>query len=152
MRNYDFSPFGRHSVGFDHLLDLINQTAKTEADDSYPPYDIIRTGPDSFRVSMALAGFDPSDLSVTAERNVLIVAGRQTENGDKDYLYRGIAGRAFERKFSLGDYVEVESAATDNGMLHIDLVRRVPDAMKPRTISIGTGLAGKASTRDRKVA
>ena len=138
MRTYDFAPLGRYSIGFDHLFDLINQTARNEANDGFPPYNILRTGSDTFRISIAVAGFGREDLSITSEQNLLTVSGRlQKDDQQREYLYKGIAGRGFERKFNLGDYVEVENASTDNGLLHIDLIRRVPEAMKPRTIDIG---------------
>ena len=136
MRTYDFAPLGRYTVGFDNLFDLINQTARNEGNDRYPPYNILRTGQDSFRISVAVAGFAPSDLSITAEQNLLTLSGRQAEEEEKEYLFRGIAGGNFERKFNLGEYVEVDNAAIDNGLLHIDLVRRIPDAVKPRKIAI----------------
>ena len=154
MRTYDFAPLGRYTVGFDNLFDLINQTARNEGNDSYPPYNILRAGQDSFRISVAVAGFAPADLSVTAEQNLVTVAGRQPELDEKEYLFRGIAGRSFERKFNLGEYIEVENAAIDNGMLHIDLVRRISDAMKPRQIAIETGTPapGLPSAGGRKAA
>ena len=154
MRTYDFAPLGRYTVGFDHLFDLINQTARHDSNDSFPPYNILKTGPDRFRISLAVAGFADRDLELTAEPNLLTVTGRQSERDDKDFLFRGIAARSFERKFNLGDYVEVEGAVTDNGMLHIDLIRRMPDAMRPRTIPINkSGSESRAlETSGRKAA
>jgi molecular chaperone IbpA len=108
----------------------------------YPPYDIIRTGEDTFRISLAVAGFDPSDITVTEQQNILTVAGRRSEGkvaSDDQYLYRGISGRPFERRFTLSDYVVVKGATFDNGLLQIDLVRELSDAMKPRRIEIETG-------------
>ena len=148
MRTYDFAPLGRHSVGFDHLFDLINQSASNESNDNFPPYNIVKTGQDNFRISLAVAGFAPEDLSITAEQSVLTVAGRRrTDGGEQpDYLFRGIANRNFEQRYTLGDYVEVDNATIDNGLLHIDLVRRVPEAMKPRKIEIGSAAASPRIT------
>jgi molecular chaperone IbpA len=134
MRTYDFSPLSRSTVGFDRLFDLINDLPHVQ--DSYPPYDIARTGEESYRISIALAGFTPEQVTVTAHQNRLIVTGSKRDNGKQDYIYQSIATRAFERHFSLADFVEVEGATFENGLLHIDLVRRVPEAMKPRRIQI----------------
>jgi molecular chaperone IbpA len=140
MRTYDFSPLWRSTVGFDRLFDLINNEIPN-VQDTYPPYDIVRTGEESYRITLALAGFTPEQVTVTAHQNRLTVTGTRAENGNgkQDYIYQSIATRAFERKFSLADHVEVESATFDSGLLHIDLVRRVPEAMKPRRIEIGVG-------------
>ena len=136
MRNYDFSPLWRSSIGFDRLFDLINNTQENQ--DGYPPYDIARTGDDTFRISLAVAGFSPEDITITAQQNLLVVGGRKAE-ADADYLYRGISARPFERRFSLADHVEVESASCDNGLLQIDLARKIPEAMKPRRVQINRG-------------
>lgn len=137
MRNIDFDPFWRTSIGFDRLFALIDQL---EPEDRTPPYDIVRTGEDAYRVSLALAGFAPDSIGVTQHQNVLTVAARpHGQTGKAEYLYRGIAGRAFEKRFNLADHVEVEGATFDNGLLHIDLVRRVPEAMKPRRIAVNVG-------------
>ena len=136
MRNIDFDPFWRSSIGFDRLFAMIDETL--EPDDRYPPYNILRTGEEAYRVSLAVAGFAPGQISVTQHQNVLTVAARPSEKDDRaEYLYRGIAGRAFEKRFNLADYVEVEGASFEDGLLHIDLVRRVPEAMKPRRIEVG---------------
>ncbi|WP_448955000.1 Hsp20 family protein [Labrys neptuniae] len=137
MRTYDFTPFARSAIGFDRLFDLLNAGSK-EAGEGYPPYDIIRTGDDGFRISLAVAGFKASDITVTTQRNLLTVAGRkaQAKNG-LNYIYHGISAAPFERRFNLADYVEVDSARLENGLLQIDLVRRIPEAMKPRRIEIG---------------
>jgi molecular chaperone IbpA len=138
MRNIDFDPFWRNSIGFDRLFSLMDDALRFEPEDRYPPYNIVRTGEESYRVSLAVAGFAPDQIGVTQHQNVLIVAARPAEKDDKaEYLYRGIAGRGFERRFNLADYVEVEGASFENGLLHIDLVRRVPEAMKPRRIEVG---------------
>ena len=148
MRNYDFSPLWRSTVGFDRLFELINNEIPN-VQDTYPPYDIVRTGEETYRVSLALAGFPPEQITVTAQQNRLTVTGTKGENGHgkQDYIYQSIAARPFERNFSLADHVEVEGATFDNGLLHIDLVRRVPEAMKSRRIEIG---AGPATVKDNK--
>ncbi len=138
MRNIDFDPFWRNSIGFDRLFSLMDDALRFEPEDRYPPYNIARTGEESYRVSLAVAGFAPDQIGVTQHQNVLIVAARPAEKDDKaEYLYRSIAGRGFERRFNLADYVEVEGASFENGLLHIELVRRVPEAMKPRRIEVG---------------
>jgi molecular chaperone IbpA len=153
MRNYDFSPLWRSTVGFDRLFDLINSEVP-HIQDTYPPYDIVRTGPESYRISIALAGFAPEQITITAQQNRLTVAGRRRDDdAKKDFIYQSVATRPFERHFSLADYVEVERATFENGLLQIDFVRRVPDAMKPRRIQItgpsvrvddATAIAGSA--------
>jgi molecular chaperone IbpA len=147
MRNYDFSPLWRSSVGFDRLFDLINNARQVETQDNFPPYDIVRTGEDTYRISLAVAGFAPDDIAVTAQQNMLTVTGRKSDGGELDYLYQGIAARPFERQFSLADYVEVERAWSDNGLLQIDLVRRVPEAMKVRRIEINAGHSGNKADK-----
>ena len=136
MRNFDPTPLWRSTVGFDRLLDLIDQSAHWTSDDNYPPYNIARTGDDHYQIVLALAGFTPEDVTITAEQNVLTVEGRKAESGDHQYLHRGIAWRPFRRVFSLADYVQVKGAAFDGGLLEINLVRELPEAMKPRRISI----------------
>jgi molecular chaperone IbpA len=138
MRTSDFTPFWRSSIGFDRLFDLMT-SAQLPDNDGYPPYDILRLGDDAYRISLALAGFSKEDITITAQQNLLTVAGRRTQNDEREYLYQGIAARPFERQFSLADYVEVAGAVFEQGLLQIDLVRRVPEAMKPRRIEIGYG-------------
>lgn len=135
MRNYDFSPLWRSTVGFDRLFDLINNEVP-RIQDTYPPYDIVRTGPESFRISVALAGFTPEQITITAQQNRLTITGQKGDDSRHDYIYQSIATRPFERHFSLADYVEVARATYEYGLLQIDLVRRVPEAMKPRRIEI----------------
>jgi molecular chaperone IbpA len=135
MRNYDFTPLWRSSIGFDRLFDLIN-TQIPDDQDGYPPYDIVRTGEDTYRISLAIAGFSPDDVSITAQQNLLTVSGRKTENPKHEYIYQGVSARPFERRFSLADYVEVAGASYENGLLQIDLARRLPEAMKLRRIEI----------------
>lgn len=139
MRTIDFTPFSRSTIGFDHLFELLNNQV-SENPDNYPPYDIVRTGEDTFRISLALAGFAPSDINITAQQNLLVVSGRKAETEKADYLYQGISARAFERRFNLADYVEVEDARFENGLLQLNLARKVPDAMKPRRIEINAAI------------
>ena len=142
MRTFDPTPLWRSTVGFDRLFDLIDSSLREAGDDNYPPYNIERTGDDTYHVvSLALAGFAPDEVTVTAEQNMLTVEGRKDDQGDHQYLYQGISGRPFRRQFSLADYVQVKGATFKNGLLRIDLVREVPQAMKPRRIAIKSGNA-----------
>jgi molecular chaperone IbpA len=141
MRQFDFSPLYRSTVGFDRLFGMLDQISQPEAGTSYPPYNIERTGPDAYRISMAVAGFSDQEISIEAHRNVLTVKGDRNEADKEDgveLLYRGIASRTFERRFQLADHVEVNGAALKNGLLHIDLKRNVPEEMKPRKIEIAS--------------
>ena len=150
MRGYDFSPFARSAIGFEHLFDMLNDRESVN-NDSYPPYDIVRTGEDSFRIDLALAGFSPGDINITTEENQLTVAGKKSENNSTDYVYQGISARAFERRFNLADYIEVSGANFENGLLQISLERRVPDKMKRRRIEIGnvTQLSDRQKETDK---
>ena len=139
MRTYEFSPLWRSTVGFDRMFDLINNEVPN-VQDTYPPYDIERTGDESYRISVALAGFAPEHVTVTSQQNRLTVTGKRNDDGTRNYIFHGISTRGFERHFGLADYVEVEGATFDNGLLHVDLARWVPEAMKPRRIEIGTSL------------
>jgi len=142
MRNLNLDPFWRTSIGFDRLFDLVDQSLRVEQEDQYPPCNIVRTGDNSYRISLAVAGFKSDQVSVTVDQNVLIVSGRAEQKQDNgEYLYRGIAGRSFDRRFNLADYVEVKNASLDDGLLQIDLVRELPEAMKPRRIEINSGKA-----------
>ncbi|RYG56856.1 Hsp20 family protein [bacterium] len=136
MRNsFDFAPLWRSTVGFDHLANLVDAHLRQTTDDAYPPYNIERTGEDSYRIMLAVAGFGPDDVSVTAEQNTLTIEGKKQPN-EREFLYQGIANRAFKRVYSLADYVQVKNATLSDGMLTIDLAREVPEAMKPRRIAI----------------
>ena len=153
MTRFDLSPLFRTSVGFDRMARLFDSIANEQAP-SYPPYNIERTDEDAYRISMAVAGFGEDDLEVTVEDNQLIVAGRIKENDEdngKRYLHRGIAERAFERRFGLADHIQVAGGKLENGLLHVDLVREVPEEMKPRQIKIGTA-ANKANEIEGKAA
>lgn len=142
MRNLNFDPFWRTSIGFDRLFDLMDESLRFEPEDHYPPCNIVRTGEDTYRISLAVAGFKPDQLNVTVSQNTLIVTGNANEKqGEGEYLYKGIAGRSFERRFNLADYVEVKGASVDEGLLQIDLKRELPEAMKPRRIDIKAGKA-----------
>jgi molecular chaperone IbpA len=145
MRTFDPTPLWRSTVGFDRLFDLIDSSLREAGDDNYPPYNIERTDEDTYRVSLALAGFAPDEVTVTAEQNMLTVEGRKDDQGDHQYLYQGISGRPFRRQFSLADYVQVKGATFNDGLLRIDLVREVPEAMKPRRIAIKSGNAAAES-------
>ena len=133
---FDPTPLWRSTVGFDRLFNLIDETARWSGEDNYPPCNIERTGEDQYQISLALAGFAPEDVTVTAEQNVLTVEGRKAEKEQHQYLYQGISARPFKRVFNLADYVEVKGAAFEGGLLKIALVREVPEAMKPRRIAI----------------
>ena len=138
MTGFDFAPLFRTAIGFDRLANLVD-SATAEAS-SYPPYNIEKTGEDSYRLTMAVAGFRPEDLEVVAKDNTLVISGRvQNDAPRAEILYRGIAGRAFERRFVLADHIVVEGAHLENGLLHVGLNRVVPEALKPRRIPIGSG-------------
>ena len=138
MRHVDFSPLYRSTVGFDRLFTMLDSLAQPDNGQSYPPYNIERTAEDAYRISMAVAGFSDSDISIEAHRNVLTIKGEKSDeqNEGVEYLHRGIASRAFERRFQLADHVEVNGAELKNGLLHIDLKRNIPEEMKPRRIAI----------------
>jgi molecular chaperone IbpA len=135
MRTTDFAPLWRSTIGFDRLFDLA-ASAQRMSEDNYPPYNIERLDKDRYAISLALAGFAPDEIAITAEQNVLTVEGGKTEKPERTFLYRGISNRPFKRQFSLADYVQVGGATFDNGLLRIELVREVPEAMRPRRITI----------------
>ncbi|HYH37001.1 MAG TPA: Hsp20 family protein [Azospirillum sp.] len=136
MGTIDFAPLFRSTVGFDRLFDLLDGAMRYDPVDSYPPYNIEKTGEDSYRITMAVAGFGPEDLTVTAQPNLLVVAARKATQDNTQYLHHGLATRAFERRFNLADYVQVKGASLENGLLSVDLVRELPEAMKPRRVAI----------------
>jgi len=135
----DFSPLYRSSIGFDRVFNLLNNSQRLQAIDTWPPYDIVRSCEDEYRIVMAVAGFGEGDLDITQERNVLVVKGGKAEDLQGEYLHCGIAGRGFERRFELADHVRVEDATLKNGLLTVSLRREIPEAMKPRKIAIGSG-------------
>ena len=136
--NFDFAPYRRSTIGFDRLFNLLE--AGSRDDDGYPPFDIVKDGDDSYRITLAVAGFRPDDIEVVAQQNQLTVTGKRAEDDNKgEYLHRGIAARAFERRFQLADFIEAGNARFENGLLSIALKRVVPEAMKPRKIEIGGG-------------
>ncbi len=141
MRSYDFSPLYRATVGFDRIADLMDRALSADvAQSAYPPYNIEKTAENGYRISIAVAGFSADELSVEVKEGALTVAARKAAaEAPKTYLHRGIATRAFERRFALADHVRVAAASHADGMLHIDLVREVPEALKPRRIEIGRG-------------
>jgi molecular chaperone IbpA len=140
MRTFDLSPLFRASVGFDSLARVFDAATRDDSQFSYPPYNIVKAGEDAYRITFALAGFGEKDLDVQVENNTLTVRGKVGQEQDNaSFLYRGIAGRSFERKFQLADHIQVSGARMENGMLHIELKREVPEALKPRKIAIGAG-------------
>ena len=146
---YDFAPLFRTAIGFDRLARLVDSAAEAASVPAYPPYNIEKTGDDSYRLTMAVAGFGEDDLELTVRDNTLLVAGRVNgAEGKSELLYRGIAGRAFERRFALADHIVVEGADLRNGLLHVTLRRVVPEALKPRRITIGAGKQPTAIAND----
>src|ERR1700756_4655176 len=144
MRAYDLTPFYRSTVGFDRLFSLLDQVT-SDGSPGYPPYNIERTGENAYRISVAVSGFAKEELSIVAKENTLTIKGEKVANENSqnkaEVLYRGIAARAFERVFQLADYVVVKNASLEHGLLHVDLVREIPEAKKPRAIPISTGAA-----------
>jgi molecular chaperone IbpA len=148
MRTFDLSPLFRASVGFDNLTRVLDSvTRMDDAHFAYPPYNIVKSDADNYRITFAVAGFGPEEIDVQVENNTLTVKGRPVqEQTEAVYLHRGIAGRAFERRFELADHIQVTNARLENGLLHIELKREVPEALKPRKIQIATGAGGKPQT------
>jgi molecular chaperone IbpA len=137
---FDFSPFRRSTVGFDRLFDMLENSSLGQAQENYPPFDLIKLGDNDYRIELAVAGFKPDELDITAQQNVLLVSGRKKDETDEkgnNYIYRGIATRSFERRFALADHIQVKGADMKDGLLSIELVREIPEAMKPKKISIG---------------
>jgi molecular chaperone IbpA len=151
MRTFDPTPFWRSTVGFDRLFDMLDQTAQYQANDTYPPYNIERADDDHYRITLALAGFSPDEITITAEQNVLTVEGSKAQKPETEYLYQGISARPFRRVFNLAEYVQVKNAAFENGLLRVDLEREIPEAMKPRRIAINGGTA-KPTIEQKKAA
>lgn len=137
---FDFAPFRRSSVGFDRLFDMLENSGSGNGAENYPPFDLIRSGENEYRIDLAVAGFKPEEIDITAQQNVLIVTGGKSDEPESkgaDYVYRGIATRSFERRFALADHIQVRGADLKDGLLSIDLVCEIPEAMKPKKIDIG---------------
>lgn len=156
MRRFDFSPLYRQSIGFEHLANLMEQLATTEGENGFPPYNIERLGENEYRITMAVAGFTNTDLNIEVKEGTLTVRGeKSSELTDKEFLHRGIAARNFERRFRLAEYVEVSGATLEHGLLHVDLKREIPEAMKARTIAItqsGKNGAPRVEGESKKIA
>jgi molecular chaperone IbpA len=138
--SFDFAPYRRSAVGFDRLFDMLENNSFGAAQENYPPFDLIKTGENDYRIELAVAGFKPDEIDITSQQNQLIVSGRKNEESEEkgsDYVYRGIANRSFERRFALADHIQVKGADLKDGLLAIELVREIPEAMKPKKISIG---------------
>jgi molecular chaperone IbpA len=147
---FDFAPYRRSTVGFDRLFDMLENSNTGQTQENYPPFDLIKLGDNEYRIELAVAGFKPGEIDITAQQNVLIVSGKkaeESENRGQDYIYRGIATRSFERRFALADHIQVRGADLKDGLLAVELVREIPEAMKPRKISIG----GSALASDQTV-
>ena len=144
MRHIEFAPFYRSAIGFDRLFNMLDQATGFDNESSYPPYNIERTGENAYRITLAVAGFTPEELKLEVKEHTLTISGEKAaETGETTYLHRGIAARAFERRYQLADHVDVTGANFDNGLLHVDLVRNIPESKKPRAIAISTGDSAK---------
>ena len=153
MRTLDLAPLWRSSIGFDRFFDLVEDSARWNSETSYPPYNIEKTGDDRYAISLAVAGFSPEEMTITAEQNTLTVEGSKAVKDSEQMLYQGISARSFRRTFSLADHVQVQGAAFENGLLKIELVREIPEAMKPRRIAIGkSGINDNKQIEQKKVA
>jgi molecular chaperone IbpA len=150
MRTFDFAPYRRSTVGFDHLFDLLESSMRSGAADNYPPVNIERLGEDQYRITLAVAGFSREDLDIVAQQNMLTISGRKADEPEqsRQYLHQGIGARSFERRFELADFVRVQSADLKDGLLMIDLVREIPDAMRPRRVEIGGNVHQLESDRN----
>jgi molecular chaperone IbpA len=151
MRTYDFAPLWRSTIGFDRLFDLV-ESAQRAGEDNYPPCNIERLSEDRYQISLAVAGFSSDEISVTAEQNVVTIEGSKADRTEREYLYRGISARPFKRQFSLADYIQVKSAAFENGLLTIELFKEIPEAMKPRRVTIKGASADNVRQLDAKAA
>ena len=137
---FDFAPFRRSTVGFDRLFDMLENGGVGNGGENYPPFDLRKTGENDYQIDLAVAGFKPEEIDITAQQNVLVVSGRKRDESEEkgsDYIYRGIATRSFERRFALADHIQVKGADLKDGLLSIELIREIPEAMKPRKIDIG---------------
>ncbi len=149
MRTTDFSPLYRSAIGFDRMASMLDNLSRTEqTQGGYPPYNVELIDDNEYRITMALAGFSAEELNIQSEQNTLVISGTKDEGGaERTFLHQGIAARNFERRFQLADHVKVDGARMENGLLHVDLVREIPEAMKPRTIQISTGSVENAKTQ-----
>ena len=159
MNRFDFTPYRRSTVGFDRLFDLLENNARAQQSENYPPFNIERNGDDHYRITLAVAGFKDDEIEITAQQNLLLVTGNKNvdENEGKQFLHMGIANRSFERRFELADFVRVDNAALADGLLEIDLVREIPEAMRPQKIAINqadnvTKIAHKPKKKEDKAA
>jgi molecular chaperone IbpA len=154
MRTFDLSPLFRSTVGFDNLARMLDTASRVDEQAvSYPPYNIEKLGEENYRITMAVAGFAESDITITAQNNTLVITGNSRKDEPAtQYLHRGIAGRSFERRFELADYIRPANASLVNGLLHVELVREIPEAMKPRQIAIGTKTAAPAQVLENTAA
>jgi molecular chaperone IbpA len=141
---FDFTPFRRSAVGFDRLFDMLESSAAGANGENYPPFDLIKVDDNRYRIEIAVAGFRPDEIEITSHQNVLIIRGQKSEDSGSNYVHRGIATRSFERRFALADHIQVTGADLADGMLRLDLVREIPEAMKPRKIEIGGGASQPA--------
>jgi molecular chaperone IbpA len=145
---FDFAPFRRSTVGFDRLFDMLENSSVGQSQENYPPFDLIKKGDNDYCIQLAVAGFKADEIDITAQQNVLIVTGRKSDENEQkngDFIYRGIANRSFERRFALADHIQVRGADLKDGLLSVELVREIPEAMKPRKISIGASEGGEGS-------
>ncbi|QDP18853.1 Hsp20 family protein [Sphingomonas xanthus] len=134
---FDFAPYRRSTIGFDRLFDLLENSSLAASGENYPPFDLIKLDENQYRIDLAVAGFKPGEIDITAQQNQLVVTGKKGEDGKAEFVHRGIANRSFERRFGLADHIKVASADLQDGLLSIALVREIPEAMKPRKIAIG---------------
>ncbi|MGE5722543.1 MAG: Hsp20 family protein [Sphingomonadales bacterium] len=150
--SFDFSPYRRSTVGFDRLFDFLESATRNEQSDNYPPFDLEKVSDDRYRITLAVAGFRRDEIDITARQNLLAITGRKSESRSKEgnYLHMGIATRAFERRFELADFVRVDKAQLEDGLLMIELVREIPEAMKPRKIDIDTGTKPTVEARAKR--
>ena len=136
---FDFAPYRRSTIGFDRLFDLLENSSLGQGSENYPPFDLIKVDENHYRINLAVAGFSRDEIDITAQQNQLIVTGRRSDDDGIDYIHRGIANRQFERKFGLADFIKVAEADLKDGLLSVDLIREIPEAMRPRKVAIGGG-------------
>ena len=151
---FDFAPYRRSTIGFDQLFDLLENSGLGQGSETYPPFDLIQVDNNHYRINLAVAGFARDEIDITAQQNQLIVAGKKTDDDKEDYIHRGIANRQFERTFGLADFIKVTEADLKDGLLSIDLVREIPEAMRPRKVSIGGSQSDRRSldtTKERTI-